>query len=266
MKETRYKNSLLYKISEDGLRKPSYLFGTMHMICARDFEIPDKVRRTLSKCNTFYMEVDLGSADEVNMMQQQELAAQDIAAGLSPGEKIILNNLLIKQLDLTLEDAQHLPAVELINQMAAKAVSCDDIKIAELELLKIAMEKGLRSAGLETALEQLEIAKQVFNGREILLQLQLSENDNDLFEKMVNAYHQENLKELAALITHKRFMSAGAYNILVIRRNQRWAEMIPELIRERSAFIAVGAGHLPGGQGLLQLLTEQGFSVNPVYK
>ena len=236
------------------------------MICAKDFAIPNKVHRTLSKCSTFYMEVDLGSADELNMMQQQEFAEQDIAEGLSPDEKNSLNNLLIQQLGLTMEDARHLPTVELINLMATKAISCDDIKIAEMELLKIAMEKGLRTAGLETALEQLEIAKQVFNGREILLQLQLSNDYTDLFEKMVSAYHKENLKELAAIVTHKRFMSAGAYDILVVRRNKSWAKIIPGLIGENNAFIAVGAGHLPGEQGLLQLLTEQGFSVNPVYK
>ena len=266
MKKKRYKNALLYKISANGLRRSSYLFGTMHMICAKDFEIPGKVQRTLSKCKTFYMEVNLGSADELHTMQQQELALQDIAEGLSPDEKIVLNNLLMKQLDVSLEDAQQLPAAELISRVAARSAGCDDIKVAELELLKMAMENGLRTAGLETAPEQLEMARQVFKGREILLQLQLSADHHDLFEKMITAYHSENLTELAALVTHKNVMSERAYDILVTRRNQRWAEMIPGIIYETSAFIAVGAGHLPGEQGLLQLLTGRGFSVNPVYQ
>lgn len=266
MNEPRYSKSLLYKISGNGLRQPSYLFGTMHLICAGSFEIAQKIRRTLGRCTAYYMEVDLGSTNEVNTMQQQEVSDQCIADELTAEEKIILDHLLMEQLHLSLEDAQHLPVMEIVNQMAAKAIRCDEVIVAELELLKIAVDNGLRTAGMETALEQLEIAKQVFNGKEILLQLQMSDDHDELFEKMTNAYHQENLKELAALVTHKRFMSERAYDTLVVKRNQRWAEMIPEIIRAESIFIAVGAGHLPGNQGLLQLLTKQGFSVNPVYK
>lgn len=150
--------------------------------------------------------------------------------------------------------------------MATDAIDSDDVRMVEIELLKIAQEKKLKTAGLETALEQLKIAQKVFTGKEILWQLKSADAYKVAFGRMVKAYRSENLQELAMLVTDEKYMSKKAFNILVIKRNQRWAKAIPLLIESQKAFIAVGAGHLPGEQGLLQLLIEKGYTVNPVYR
>lgn len=266
MKKFRHKQALLYKISGQGLKKPSYLLGTMHMVCAAEFAIPEKVLRTLAKCRAYYMEVDLGSSDELSQMEQQESGGHQLTNGLSPDEIMMLNQLLLQQLSITLEEAQHLPVVELVNRMTSKAITCDEVKVAEFELLKMATQGGLLTAGLETVAEQVAIANQVFTGRELLLQLRLSDDYHELFDEMMKAYRQEDLEKLAALVTHKKLMSDNAYDHLVVKRNLRWAAAIPEIMSSGSTLIAVGAGHLPGEHGLLQLLTNQGYAVNPVYR
>ena len=266
MKPSKYKNSLLYKITGNGLKKPSYLLGTMHIICGKDFYLQEKVLKALSKCSIYYMEVDLGSTHQMQLMEQQLPAITDIWEGLSISEKEDLNHILQDQFDLSLEEVKQLPPVTLINRMALDTIDCDDIKVMEPELLKIAQEKGLQSAGLETALQQLHIAQKVFTGKEILRQLKSAGAYKELFNKLMKAYHSENLQELALLVNGKQFMSERAYNILVIKRNKRWAKTIPSLIVSQSAFFAVGAGHLPSEQGLLQLLNEKGYAVNPVYR
>ncbi|HET7118735.1 MAG TPA: TraB/GumN family protein [Hanamia sp.] len=266
MKSPKYKNSLLYKISGNGLKKPSYLLGTMHIICAKDFYLHEKALRALDKCSIYYMEVDLGSAQQLQVMEQQASGVPDIYEGLSVSQKENLDHILQNQFGLSLDEAKQLPPVTLINRMAISAINCDDIRMVEMELLKVAQAKGLQTAGLETALRQLSIAQKVFTGKEILWQLKSANAYKELFAKMVKAYHSENLQELAMLVTDKRFMTKRAYNILVINRNKRWAKAIPSLIASQSAFIAVGAGHLPGEQGVLQFLNEQGYIVNPVYR
>jgi len=266
MSSSKHKNSLLYKISGNGLKKPSYLVGTMHMVSGEGFYLKEKVLKALNKCSIYYMEVDLGSAQQVQLMGQKLLVMADISEGLSTSEKEDLDHLLQNQFGLSLDEARQQPPVMLINRMATEAIDGDDVRVVEMELLKIAQDNDLKTAGLETALEQLKIAQKVFTGKEILRQLKSADAYKAAFAKMVKAYHSENLQELAMLVTDERFMSKKAFNILVINRNKRWAKAIPLLIESQSAFIAVGAGHLPGEQGLLQLLVEKGYSVNPVYR
>jgi uncharacterized protein len=266
MKPFKHKNSLLYKITGNRLKKPSYLLGTMHAICADDFVLHEKVLRALQKCSIYYMEVDLGSAQEMQFMNQQATQIPDISQGISGPEKEELTHILQDHFDLSFEEAQQQGPLTLINRLAMDAIDCDDIKVVEMELLKIAHQNGLTTAGLETAQEQLNIAKKVFIGKEILRQLRSAGAYRELFDKIVKSYHSENLEKLAQLITDKKFMSRRAYNLLVTNRNKRWANAIPSLIASQSAFFAVGAGHLPDEGGLLQLLIEMGYSVNPVYR
>jgi len=266
MDSPKYKNSLLYKITGNGIKKPSYLMGTMHIICADDYYLHEKPLKRLDKCSIYYMEVDLGSTRQLQVMEQHAQAIPHTYEDLSISEKEELSNILKNHFGLSLGEAMQLSPVALINRMTLEAIDCDDTRMVEMDLLKIAQAKGLQTAGLETALKQLKIAQKVFTGKELLWQLKSAGDYKELFKKMVKAYHSENLQKLAMLITDKRFMSKRAYNILVVNRNRRWAKAIPSLIASQSAFIAVGAGHLPGKRGLLQLLAETGYTVNPVYR
>lgn len=266
MKPASYRNSLLYKISGNGLVKSSYLLGTMHMICAKDFEVPQKVITALGKCSKYYMEVDLGSAEEMTIMEQQQNMETDLTAGLTKKQKESLDEKMMEQFGVPLDEAGKLPPIALINKMTVEAMGCEEIAVAEIELMQIASMKGLETAGLETASEQIAIAKKVFTGKEMLWQLSGVTDYKNIFSQMVQAYHKENLQHLADLVTNPKMMSKRAYRILVVNRNKKWAKKIPRLIQKGSTFIAVGAGHLPGETGLLNLLKDQGFAVNAVYR
>ena len=266
MNPFKFKNSLLYKITGNGLKKPSYLLGTMHLVCAKDFHLQEKVLKALGKCNIYYMEVNLGDVHQLQLMQQHSPTLPDFSEGLSIAEKEDLNQSLQNQFDLSLEEAKQLPPAALINRMIFDAIDCDAPKSMEQELLIIAREKGLLSGGLETALQQLNIAQKVFTGKELLNQLKSADNYKEILARIMKAYHSENLEELSLLVAEKDFMSERAYHILVTKRNRRWVKTIASLTASQSAFIAVGAGHLPGEQGLIQLLIRGGYAVNPVYR
>lgn len=262
-----YKNSLLYKISGGQLRQPSYLFGTMHMICANDFYIPNKVLSALGKCSVYYMEMDLGSETENETIQQASAENQDWTEIMTDKERNEIEQIGLQQLGIPPEKIGEIQPLALINQMTVEAMGCDDIKVAEIELLKIAQEAGLQTAGLETAEQQIKMAEKVFTGKELINQLKMEKGDYKiLFQKMTSAYQNEKINELAKLVTDRQFMSRRAFNILVINRNKRWIKKIVSLISKQRCFFAVGAGHLPGETGLLSALTNKGFKVNPVYR
>lgn len=266
MRSQKYPNSLLFKISGNEFKKPSWLLGTMHMICAKDFLIKKKVLHALRKCDRYFMEVDLGNSAEISQMQEQGETMEGLGADLSVREREELDKILTIQFGVPAEEAAQLPPIALINKLTIDAIGCEEIVMAESELLAIAQEAGITTGGLETAEEQTNIARKVFTGKEMLLQLKSYSDYKDLFGKMKTAYQAENLLELAMFVNDKRFMSRSAYNTLVISRNKRWSKKIPKLMDEESVFIAVGAGHLPGEGGVINLLRLQGLSVNPVYR
>ena len=177
-----------------------------------------------------------------------------------------MNQLLQTQFNFSLQEAKESSPIELMNRMIVDAIDCDDKKSVEHELLKIARENGLTTGGLETALQQIKIAQKVFTGKELLHQLKSADDYKEIFKQIMNAYNAENMQELAALVANENFMSERASQILVNERNRRWVKVISKLIERNSTFIAVGAGHLPGKQGVIQLLQHKGYSVNPVYR
>ena len=85
-----------------------------------------------------------------------------------------------------------------------------------------------------------------------------------LTAKMVETYKSENLEELTKLLEDSAWMTAEQKDKLLIGRNLNWSNLIPEVIKDQSCFIAVGAGHLAGDKGLISLLRDKGFTVEAV--
>ncbi|HLV51992.1 MAG TPA: TraB/GumN family protein, partial [Flavobacterium sp.] len=56
--------SLLWQIEGNGLEKPSYLFGTIHMICEDDFMMTPAIERSLENVEAFYAEIDFSNQEE----------------------------------------------------------------------------------------------------------------------------------------------------------------------------------------------------------
>lgn len=260
------RKSLLWKVSGNGLPFPSYIFGTMHLMCEDQFSIKPKILSALKKCSAYFMEVDLGSISEMENFETPPSQETKISDGLNDREKEELNEILTTQYGMTLEEADHQAPVLLINRMISETLDCESFKMAEIELLAIAQSSGKKSGGLETTQQQLKIADQVFDSKELLRQMRSAPEYTGLFEKMIQAYQSEDLQSLAELVNDQRFMSKKMYRILVSARNKRWAKSMPRLMKKERTFFAIGAGHLSGEEGVIYLLRQQGYAVNPVYR
>ncbi|MEO6683608.1 MAG: TraB/GumN family protein [Ginsengibacter sp.] len=258
--------SLLWKISGKNLKKASYVFGTMHLICAEDFLIKDKVQKAFKKCDALFMEVDLANMDEMEIMSGQEQHSNSISAGLSESEQQELDEILQTNYGFSLKEADMQPPITLLNQMIVRSIGCDEMKVFEMEFIQMASEANMQTGGLETALEQLGIADEIYDSKELLRQLRIGESYSEVFQNMLQAYKAEDLNTLNLLVNDRRFMSEDGEEIMLIRRNKNWASLMPQLMQEKAIFFAVGAGHLGQEYGILHLLREQGYNVNPVYR
>ena len=82
--------------------------------------------------------------------------------------------------------------------------------------------------------------------------------------EMLQAYREQDLNKLEALMMKEEAGVAAYADILLFQRNRNWIEKLKEILPGHSLLIAVGAGHLPGEKGVLNLLRKAGFTVTPV--
>ena len=82
--------------------------------------------------------------------------------------------------------------------------------------------------------------------------------------KLYQSYINQNLKELEKMFASSKDFTAEEMDVLLKNRNDKWIVRIPEMMQGQSLFIAVGAGHLIGKDGLIKGLKAQGYTVNPI--
>ena len=89
-------------------------------------------------------------------------------------------------------------------------------------------------------------------------------NSKELMTELTAVYKLQDLDALWSVF--KDQMTNYEYDALVSVRNRNWENQIVELLSEQSSLFVVGSGHLPGEKGIINLLTEVGYKVNPIVK
>ena len=144
--------------------------------------------------------------------------------------------------------------------------------VLDVVLFQRAQQAGKRLYGLETIAEQLE----VFEGLSLDDQVALLKDAVEQFSgidamnaELLAAYRRQDLATMLAI--NETAMASGDQRLarefqrrLIVNRNHRMAERMEPYLKQGKAFVAVGALHLPGEQGLIRLLEQRGYSVRAV--
>lgn len=140
-------------------------------------------------------------------------------------------------------------------------------KSYEMELLGKAQKLGLSTAGLETAEEQITIIDNISLEEQAQMLLESMKNINEdrvNLLRMIRYYKEQNVDSLYSVAMSKEDMKDHEDNLLG-NRNRKWIPLIEKMVKEEPSFIAVGAAHLGGPEGVLELLRKQGYTVTPVH-
>lgn len=259
-------NSLLWKISGNGLKQDSYLFGTIHMLCPEDFEIKQKNLTALNQSKKVIFEVDLSKPEYAPIIQKFTAPNPDFIKSFSETEIKSMDSVLTAQ-QLSIKILDYVSPVTMISLFSMKSFNCPDptkLKSFEAELAALATSQGKKIAEFETPDFQFSLLDDLITPKlfkEAVFQL---DKYPGLTAKMINAYKSENLEELTKLIQDPTWMSKEQQQKLLSDRNKNWVSLIPSVIKEESCFIAIGAGHLLGEQGLIPLLRSKGYTVTAV--
>jgi uncharacterized protein YbaP (TraB family) len=254
--------SLLWEISGNGLSKSSYLYGTIHMICGNDYLLSDKTKKAFTASDNLVLEVNLSDPKELSVAQQLAYGKEPLSKTLSPEQLNDLDALLQKRTGMTVKQVDKFSLMTVMSLITMKSFGCVDIKSYEMEFIAMAKESDKSVTGFETLQSQMDFLSKGYSDAEMITMLQ--ESNDDTTKKMVQNYIQENLPELYKDITAPKVMNEKARKWLLDVRNENWVVKMPDMMKDKSTFFAVGAAHLLDEQGVINLLRKKGYIVKPI--
>ena len=257
---------LLYKIEGNNLQKPSYIYGTIHIMPKKDFVISDSIKSAFKTCNELVMEVDL-NMDLKTQLEILELTmlpdGKTIADITTKENSERIRNFCLDSINW--KESKYNKTSRFQPFFLSSLITQELIgksKSYEIEFKKLAKKNKMSMSGLETIQFQMNLLSEVSNEEQIKMLLLGLTTDNSEFNKLLENYLKKDINQLVTLMNTD--LSPEFYSDLIIKRNQKWIPIITELIQKKSTFIAVGAAHLPGKEGVLNLLQEAGYKITPI--
>lgn len=265
-----FDKGICWKIEGKGAA-PSYLFGTMHSEDPQITQLPGAVERAFERANGVTLEV---------VMDMQSLLAMSAAFMLTDGSTLEshvgprLYRRTVKAM------ADHGQAEMVVAMMKPWAVAVTLMMppsktgmVLDLMLYQRAVAAGKPVTGLESPDEQMNVFDSMSKQDQLDLLKDALDHQKDMQQMLgalKKAYLSRDLKRMVEISDKSMHDSSSAIKErfstqLIDERNHRMAERMQSQLLRGNEFIAVGALHLPGDQGLLNLLTERGYRLTRVY-
>lgn len=279
---------LLWKISGNGLAKPSYVVGTYHVAPVSFVDSIPGLKAALDECEQVYGELDMAEMQDMGALMKMQQAM------LLPEGQQLDKLLTADQMNRLNTYMKELMGVDMTNPMVAGQMNrmkpaaieaqfqmlyCikntpgfDPQNLFDSYFQKAAAEKGKAVGGLETMEFQTKV---LYLDKSIERQVEtlMCAIDNKAFGEQVmdlttKAFFAQNLDGIKDAMDMKLGTGCDATpeeeEALIYGRNAAWAEKLPAIMQAKPTFLAVGAAHLPGERGLLALLKQAGYDVTPV--
>lgn len=258
-------NALLWEITGNGLAQPSYLFGTIHMICKEDFVLSDIVKEKFNASKEIYLELDMDDPKlQVTMMQLMQLPGKETLQEKMGADKFSrLDSFVKKEMNMNLAAFARFKPLMVMSLIAQRSVGCQAIESYETTFVKMSREQKKELLGLERVEDQLAVFDAIPDSIEIVSIMNMVndfEKSKREFKRMSNIYLSQDLDALYQLMADSPELM-GSQELLLNRRNRNWIPVMDAAMKKSPTFFAVGAGHLGGSQGVLELLRKQGYQV-----
>lgn len=271
---------VLYKIEGNGLKEPSYIFGTHHLA-------PISVIESFGAAEPFKNATQVvGEIDMTQNPMEMQMAMQphmiapadSTLSKVIPAEDFSVINEEFKKwapmqgMELSMLDGMKPMVVTTIVTLGITSDAIPDYNPNEqldTWFQTTGASEGKKIIPLETAEQQATL---LFDFTPISIQaealvemLKEPQKAVDSAKQLTKAYMTQDLAQMLSLSEkddeHPEFMEA-----LLDRRNADWITKLPAIFNEGSTFVAVGALHLPGEKGVLEGLRKKGYTVTPLSK
>lgn len=269
---------LLWKISGNGLDRPSYLFGTHHLAPVSVIDSVPGLNRAIATVDAVYGEMDMEKANKPENQQKMMMLAMAPADSLltmvlTPAQIDTLSTVMAKYLGPMVDAAQFAPfkpamLTTTLSVLQAKRnfPSFDPMQQLDYVIQQRAAKAGKRVDGLETVEQQASLlfGTPILEQAEQLMEaIRMDDKSMEFSTRLATAYLHGDLEGMLALIEDSDLGAGEASDRLINTRNANWVRFMAGFLPTASVLIAVGAGHLPGDKGIISLLRKEGYEVTP---
>lgn len=278
---------LLYKISGNGLEKPSYIVGTYHLAPGTFADSIPGLKDAFASCKQIYGELDM--QDALSNENRDKLEKAQILP-----EGTTLSSLLTKeQMDRVNALMRETIGADMTNPMLAaqfdkmtpmalsttltvfafikKSPNFNPMNLLDSHLQLLAQKQGMVIKGLETVDFQVEVLYGSSLEKQVEELMCVVDNFDDVVEMaefVTAAYFSQDLDQLLDVTNEEGegpcASSPESNDNLIYNRNANWVKAMPDIMRQAPTFFAVGAAHLCGDRGVLRLLEQAGYKIEGV--
>lgn len=278
---------LLYKISGNGLEKPSYIVGTYHLAPGNFADSIPGLKDAFASCKQIYGELDMQDAlsneNRDKLEKAQILPEGTTLSSLLTKEQMdrvnalmretigadMTNPMLAAQLDKMTPMA--LSTTLTVFAFIKKSPNFNPMNLLDSHLQLLAQKQGMVIKGLETVDFQVEVLYGSSLEKQVEELMCVVDNFDDVVEMaefVTAAYFSQDLDQLLDVTNEEGegpcASSPESNDNLIYNRNANWVKAMPDIMRQAPTFFAVGAAHLCGDRGVLRLLEQAGYKIEGV--
>lgn len=264
----KLENSTLWKIEGSGLNKASYLFGTIHITC--DATLENDVIKALDETKQIVLEIDMDDPDmQDKMMKGMYMKdGKTLKSIVNDEDYQAIDSLFTSKMGISVKMIENVKPFFLTSMLYPKFIDCP-MESFEAELMKVAKEQNEEIFGLETIDDQINVFE-VIPYEDQVKDLVRTAKDNMAYDKanfakLLSIYKDENITDILNIMNDDNYSSVAEYqDELLDNRNINWIPKIKEYAEKQATFFGVGAGHLAGENGVINLLRQAGYTVRAV--
>jgi hypothetical protein len=265
-------NTLLWKITGPGMDKPSYLYGTIHVICKDDAVISPMLRKAIKESDEVYFEVDMDNMFEMLMAVRKMKMRGDTTL------KDLLNEMDYKKVKIFFEGRRSILPFSVLetykpilaaSTLESSSLGCESTAMEQVIMMEAGFYdkeiRGLESLTYQASiLDSIPYKLQAEQLVEYIDRINSGDTSRNELDEMFSAYKAQDLNKLEALLMSSDAGISSFADIMLYNRNRNWVKKLKTLLDKKPLVIAVGAGHLPGENGVINLLRREGYQLTPL--
>ena len=263
------KSSLLWKIEGQNINEECYLFGTMHRIEKDFFIFPKKLEKLVSKSDLILMELSKipTQSESLPLITLKNGSFFDFFNEVQTDSILDWANREMKLDEKSFRTIFHKMKPFVALQAAIQIQFSGKIESYEKRFYDISNDKKIETIGLENIEQQMSFFDNLSKSDQaemVMESIRDSKKSIRLLKKMEEVYNRQNVDSLYLLIKEDGGVLAKKQQEFLDNRNKNWIPMIKSNMENKKCFIAVGAGHLGGENGIIRLLQKEGFYLTPI--
>ena len=274
IKDKKYP-SLLWEITGNGIKKPSYLIGTMHVSSKLAFNLPDSFYIAIKNAQMVALETNPETWQEdmsqFNINTEVYGSAYNSYSSM-PNDYLTINTLKFYKYDNKIQRSL-VSNPSTINNLLYRSYGnassdFEEDTYLDMYIFQCGKKWGKKTAGVENYGESMKLMAEAYkDAARDKSKKERSYGDNDdaySADKLQEAYRSGNLDLLDSINKYNSFSAAFDEKFLY-KRNEIQANSMDSIIKSGTTlFVGVGAAHLPGDRGVIEILRHRGYKLRPV--